>query len=54
MRTKTQTRIIVYSDWNIMMENTIKDCEFLVALEVYYTYEIFISRHGFEVEFKLY
>jgi hypothetical protein len=54
MKTKTQTRGIVYSDWNTMIENTEKDCEFLEALEIYYTYDILIGIDKIEVEFKTY
>lgn len=50
----TQTRTISYVDWNIMMENTRRDCEFLEALEIYYDYTVYIGIDKIEVEFKIY
>lgn len=50
----TQTRTISYVDWNIMMESTRRDCEFLEALEIYYTYQILVNESSIEVEFKIY
>jgi hypothetical protein len=48
------TRTIYYPDWNIMMESTRRDCEFLDRLELIYSYVILIGIDKIEVEFKVY
>lgn len=48
------TRTIYYPDWNIMMESTRRDIEFLEALELKYSYQILIGIDKIEVEFKIY
>ena len=48
------TRTIYYPCWNIMMESTRRDCEFLEKLEIYYDYRILIGIDKIEVEFKVY
>lgn len=47
------TRTIYYSDWNIMMDTTSRDIEFLEKLEVKYSYIILLGIDKIEVEFKL-
>jgi hypothetical protein len=48
------TRTIYYPDWNIMMESTKRDCEFLDKLEFIYSYRILIGVGKIEVEFNVY
>ena len=48
------TRTIYYPDWNLMMESTRRDCEFLDRLELIYSYQILIGINKIEVEFKVY
>lgn len=49
----TTTRTIYYPDWNIMMESTRKDIEFLERLEIKFSYQILIGESKIEVEFKV-
>jgi len=48
------TRTIYYPDWNIMMESTRRDIDFLDRLELIYSYSILIGIDKIEVEFKVY
>lgn len=50
----TTVRTIYYSDWNIMMDTTSRDIEFLDKLELIYSYSILIGIDKIEVEFKVY
>lgn len=49
---KLTTKVIYYPDWNIMMDSTKKDIEFLDSLGIEYSYRILIGESRIEVEFK--
>lgn len=50
----TTNRTIYYTDWNVMIECTSRDIEFLDKLELIFEYQILIDENRLEVEFKIY